>query len=98
VCPYDLVFQAEMKEIHDLFLGCAFVGKKVLDCVNIVHVPLQFQALRGTLGPSKLDLIFLPKHGSVQEIIDPFVVNLHEGNVYGDFSVAISTGLLYLTK
>jgi hypothetical protein len=45
-----------------------------------------------------LDLILFSEHGSVQEIIDPFVVNLHEGNVYGNFSVAISTGLLYLTK
>ncbi len=62
----DLVFQSEMKDVHHLIVGRALVGKQVLNCVDVICIPFKFQSLWVALWASKINLILLSEHGSIQ--------------------------------
>ena len=85
--PDYLVFEPEMKQIHDLLILGALVREQILHSVDIVRVPLQFETLRVALRPPEVRLIILlPEHGAIQQVIDALVVELHKRDIYRDLS------------
>lgn len=99
MCANDLVLKAQVKQLHHLFESGALVGEQVLHCVHIIVIPFQLKSGRVGLGGPKLDLApFLTEEGTVQEVVDLLIVDLHEGNVDADLTIVDGFDLLDLIE
>ena len=90
----DLVLEAEVEEVEDLFEGGALVGEQVLYRVYVVLVPLELEARWVRLARPPL----LPEERPVQQIVDFLVVDLHEGDVHADLPLVGLLGRLNLLE
>lgn len=87
---YDLVLEAEVKQIHHLFILSTLVSEQVLHCVHIVRIPLQLKSRRVSLWSPEGYLVFLAEHTPIEKIVDALIVDLHETHVNCYFPLCFS--------
>ena len=72
----DLVFQAQVKQVHDLVHAADLIGKQILYCIDVIVIPFQFQTLRVTLWAPEIYLVFLSEKRAIQQVVNLLVIDL----------------------
>lgn len=86
MCSYDFVLESEVKKVHNLFVLTTFICEEVLNCINIVGVPLKLKSCWISLWSSELNLILLSEHTAIEKIVNSLIVDLHETYINCDLS------------